>query len=124
MISRIVEIEQNRFRELGYETKVTPVSVDVRTSLETLNIGNSTYILAGIMLGENDVMSDRTTVCIASATESLMMTQQQIATLDKSMNKLFKEYITIRTTEDEEYSEDKAIIPYRLDFIKITPIIK
>jgi hypothetical protein len=33
-----------------------------------------------------------------------------------------KEYIIVRTTDENEYSGDTAISPFRLDFIKITPI--
>ena len=122
MTDKLIEIEQNRLRSIGYESVVTPFSVEIDESLVQLNIGNNTCILTGIRLSPDDVLSNKHEVVINSATESLQFSQQEIATLGTSIYKLMKEYIIVRTTDENEYSGDTAISPFRLDFIKITPI--
>jgi len=122
MLQNLIEIEQNRLKTLGYDSVVTPKAVFVDESLVMLNLKNDTYILTGIRISKDDVKNDEHEVCISSPTESLQITQQEIATLGTSILKTFKENIIIKTTDENEYLEDTKISPFRLDFVRITPI--
>jgi len=123
MLQKLIEIEQNRLKLLGYESIVTPVSVYVSDSLQLEIIGNDTYILSGIRISKDDILNDLHELTIVSPTESIQLSQQEIATLGTSIFKTFKEFIIIKTTDENEYSSDSKISPFRMDFIKISPIL-
>ena len=122
MLQRLIEIEQNRLKLLGYDSIVTPVSVFVSNSLQLEVIGNDTYILTGIRISKDDVLNDLHELTVVSPTESIQLSQQEIATLGTSILKIFKEYIIIKTTDENEFSSDNEITPFRMDFVKISPI--
>ncbi len=122
MLQKLVEIEQNRLKALGYESIVTPVSVFVSDSLQIETIGNNTYILTGIKISKDDMLNDMHELTIVSPTESIQLSQQEIATLGTSVFKTFKEFIIIKTTDENEFSIDGEITPFRIDFMKISPI--
>ena len=109
---------------LGYDSIVTPLSVYVSDSLQLEIIGNDTYILTGIRISKDDVLNDLHEVTVVSPTESIQLSQQEIATLGTSIFKTFKEFIIIKTTDEREFSSDGEITPFRMDFIKISPIFK
>jgi len=123
MLQKLVEIEQSRLKALGYDSIVTPVSVFVSDSLQIETIGNDTYILSGIRISKDDVLNDMHELTITSPTESIHLSQQEIATLGTSILKTFKEFIIIKTTDENEFSSDSEITPFRMDFVKISPII-
>ena len=123
MLQKLVEIEQSRLKALGYDSIVTPVSVFVSDSLQIETIGNDTYILSGIRISKDDVLNDMHELTIVSPTESIQLSQQEIATLGTSILKTFKEFIIIKTTDENEFSSDSEITPFRMDFVKISPII-
>jgi hypothetical protein len=123
MLQKLVEIEQNRLKALGYDSIVTPVSVYVSDSLQLQTIGNDTYILTGIRISKDDVLNDMHELTIVSPTESIQLSQQEIATLGTSILKTFKEFIIIKTTDENEFSADSEITPFRMDFVKISPIL-
>lgn len=122
MLQKIVEIEQNRLKTLGYESIVTPISVFVSDSLQIETIGNNTYILTGVKISKDDMLNDMHELTIVSPTESIQLSQQEIATLGTSLLKTFKEFIIIKTTDENEFSTDGSITPFRIDFMKISPI--
>ena len=123
MLDKLIEIEQNRLKMLGYESIVTPVSIYVSDSLQIKIIGNDTYILTGIRISKDDVLNDLHELTIVSPTESIQLSQQEIATLGTSILKTFKEFIIIKTTDENEYFTDNEITPFRMDFVKISPIL-
>ena len=123
MLQKLIEIEQNRLKSLGYESIVTPVSIYVSDSLQIEIIGNDTYILTGIRISKDDVLNDLHELTVVSPTESIQLSQQEIATLGTSIFKTFKEFIIIKTTDENEYSSDNEITVFRMDFIKISPIL-
>ena len=123
MLEKLVEIEQNRLKALGYNSIVTPVSVYVSDSLQLETIGNDTYILTGIRISKDDVLNDMHELTVVSPTESIQLSQQEIATLGTSIFKTFKEFIIIKTTDENEFSTDSEITPFRMDFVKISPIL-
>ena len=123
MLQKLVEIEQSRLKALSYDSIVTPVSVFVSDSLQIETIGNDTYILSGIRISKDDVLNDMHELTIVSPTESIQLSQQEIATLGTSILKTFKEFIIIKTTDENEYSADAEITPFRMDFVKISPIV-
>ena len=123
MLQKLVEIEQSRLKAFGYDSIVTPVSVFVSDSLQIETIGNDTYILSGIRISKDDVLNDMHELTITSPTESIQLSQQEIATLGTSILKTFKEFIIIKTTDENEFSSDSEITPFRMDFVKISPII-
>jgi hypothetical protein len=123
MLQKLVEIEQNRLKALGYDSIVTPVSVYVSDSLQLETIGNDTYILTGIRISTDDILNDMHELTIVSPTESIQLSQQEIATLGTSIFKTFKEFIIIKTTDENEFSSDDEITPFRMDFIKISPVL-
>lgn len=124
MLQKLIDIEQARLKTLGYESIVTPVHIDVLDSLQMHIIGNDSYILSGVRVGKDNIMQDMHEVVIVSPTESVHETQQELATFGTSMMKIFKNYIVIKTTDQNEFSGDMEITPFRLDFIKVSPIKK
>ena len=114
MISKIVELEQNRYKELGYKTVVVPTAIYVSSPTDIIHIGNDSYILTGIQISRDDMLANDSSVVISSPTEILHLTQMQISQLGTSLFTLFRENIVIKT-------KSKEFAPYRLDFIKITP---
>jgi hypothetical protein len=123
MLQKLVEIEQNRLKTLDYESIVTPVSVYVSDTLQIETIGNDTYILTGIRISNDDILNDLHELTVVSPTESIQLSQQEIATLGTSVLKTFKEFIIIKTTDENEFSTDSEITPFRMDFIKISPVL-
>lgn len=124
MLQRIIDIEQARLKNLGYDSIVTPVHIDVLDSLQMHVIGNDSYILSGVRVSKDNIMQEMHEVVIVSPTESVHETQQELATFGTSQMKIFKNYIVIKTADQNEFSDDVAITPFRLDFIKISPIKK
>jgi len=124
MLQKLIEIEQNRLKTLGYESIVTPVSVYVSDTLQLEIIGNDTYILTGIRISKDDILNDLHELTVVSPTESIQLSQQEIAALGTSIFKTFKEFIIIKTTDENEYSSDSKITVFRMDFIKVSPIFK
>lgn len=124
MLQKIIDIEQNRLKALGYDSIVTPVHIDVVDSLQMHIIGNDSYILSGVRVSKENLAQEMHEVVIVSPTESIHETQQELATFGTSMKKIFKNHIVIKTTDYREFSGDAPITPYRLDFIKISPIKK
>lgn len=122
--SRIVELEQKRFAALGYETVVTPISIRVSRTLQTVVCGNDTYILSGIRVSALDVVDDATTVTLSSPNASLQATQRTIATMANAINKLFRHHIIIKTNTADGWQGEADCEPYDLEFLKITPIKK
>src|SRR5574344_882275 len=74
MISRLVELEQQRYSTLGYETIVTPCSIAINKTLKIINASNDTYILTGIRTSNNDMLDDANEVCISSPTDCIQAT--------------------------------------------------
>lgn len=122
MIARLIEIEQARIAAAGYMSVVTPVTLTVGRSLQIVHIGNDTYILTGVRASDNDMMNDRNEVCISSPTEALQGTQRQLSTLGQSMWRLFRDYIIIKTTDENGWQGEKDTPTYRLDFVRISPV--
>ena len=123
MISRLTFLEQQRFTALGYETIVTPTSITVTRPVEVVQLMNDSYILTGIRASAPNLLEDLNEVCLVSPTDSLQATEQQIAMLGTSVGRMFRGYLLIKTTGAKAYSESDAIVSYRLDFIRITPIV-
>ncbi len=117
MISKIVELEQERYKRLGYDTIVVPISIYVSSPLEVVHISNDSYILTGIHITRDDMLSNGNSVVLSSPTEVLHLTQMQISQLGTSLFKLFKENLIIQTKSESDFGQ------YRLDFIKITPYL-
>lgn len=124
MIARLVELEQARYKALGYDTVVTPCSVSVGKTLKIINASNDTYILTGIRASNNDMLDDANEVCISSPTDCIQATQQQLATLGTSINRLLRNYIIVKTVSRDGYQPDSSTPLFRLDFIRISPIKK
>lgn len=122
--SRIVELEQKRFAALGFETVVTPISVRVSRTLQTIVCGNDTYVLSGIRVSDVDVVADATIVTLTAPNASLQATQRTIATMGNSANKLFRHHIIIKTNTADGWKQEADCEPYDLEFLKITPIKK
>ena len=122
MLQKLIEIEQSRLKALGYDSIVTPASIYVSETLQLHTLDNNTYILTGIRISKDDVLNDLHELTVVSPTESIQLSQQEIATLGTSIFKTFKEFIIIKTTDENEYSSDSEISPFRMDFIKISPI--
>jgi len=122
--SRIVELEQKRFAALGFETVVTPISVRVSRTLQTIVCGNDTYVLSGIRVSDVDVVADATIVTLTAPNASLQATQRTIATMGNSANKLFRHHIIIKTNTAAGWQQEADCEPYDLEFLKITPIKK
>ncbi|MCQ2607745.1 MAG: hypothetical protein MJ197_03560 [Bacteroidales bacterium] len=117
MISRIVQEEEERWHRMGFDTVATPMSITVSEALNVYQLGNESYILTGIRIGNNDLMSDDTELELISPTESVQCTQRELSQFGTSIIKLFKNYLIIKTRTKHD-----NIPSYRLDFIKITPI--
>lgn len=124
MISRLAYIEQLRFEKLGFKTVVTPTSVTVTSPLQIMQLMNDSYILTGIRASAPNLVEDLNEVCLISPTDSLLATEQEIATLGTTTNRMFRNYLIIKTTGAKAYSSEDSITPFRLDFIRVTPIIQ
>lgn len=122
--SRIVELEQKRFAALGFETVVTPISIRVSRTLQTVVCGNDSYVLSGIRVSNVDVVADATIVTLTAPNASLQATQRTIATMGNSANKLFRHHIIIKTNNAAGWQQEADCEPYDLEFLKITPIKK
>ena len=123
MISRLAYIEQQRFERMGLKTVVTPTSIVVTSPLQIMQLMNDSYILTGIRASAPNLVADLNEVCLISPTDSLQATELEIATLGTTTNRMFRNYLIIKTTGPNAYGEDDKITPYRLDFIRVTPII-
>lgn len=124
MISRLAYIEQQRFERMGFKTVVTPTSVTVTSPLQIMQLMNDSYILTGIRASAPNLLADINEVCLVSPTDSLQATEQEIATLGTTTNRMFRNYLIIKTTGAKAYSSEDRITPFRLDFIRVTPIIQ
>lgn len=124
MISRLAYIEQRRLEALGFTTVVTPASVTVTSPLQIMQLMNDSYILTGIRASAPNLLADLNEVCLVSPTDSLQASEQEIAALGTTVNRMFRNYLIIKTTGTAAYSSDDKITPFRLDFIRVTPIIK
>lgn len=124
MISRLAYIEQQRFERMGFKTVVTPTSVTVTSPLQIMQLMNDSYILTGIRASAPNLVEDLNEVCLISPTDSLLATEQDIATLGTTTNRMFRNYLIIKTTGAKAYSAEDKITPFRLDFIRVTPIIQ
>lgn len=124
MISRLAYIEQQRFERMGFKTVVTPTSVTVTSPLQIMQLMNDSYILTGIRASAPNLLADINEVCLVSPTDSLQATEQEIATLGTTTNRMFRNYLIIKTTGAKAYAVDDKITPFRLDFIRVTPIIQ
>lgn len=122
--SRIVELEQKRFAALGFETVVTPISIRVSRTLQTVVCGNDSYVLSGIRVSNVDVVADATIVTLTAPNASLQATQRTIATMANAINKLFRHHIIIKTNTADGWQGEADCEPYDLEFLKITPIKK
>lgn len=107
---------------MGLETVVTPLSVIVNRTLQEVVCGNDTYILTGIRVGNNDIVDDATSVTLVSPSASLQSTQRTLATMQNSLNQLFRHHIVIKTAGRDGWQEEKPCDQYALEFVKITPI--
>ena len=124
MISRLAYIEQQRFERMGFKTVVTPTSVVVTSPLQIMQLMNDSYILTGIRASAPNLLADINEVCLVSPTDSLQATELEIATLGTTTNRMFRNYLIIKTTGAKAYSSEDRITPFRLDFIRVTPIIQ
>lgn len=122
MISRLVELEQQRLSKIGYDSIVTPLSMTIGSSISNICLGNDTYILTGIRMSDADVADDRHTVIIASATHGLTATQRDISLMGQAIFRIMRSYLIIRTFGNDKWTDASQVPPYTLDFIKITPI--
>lgn len=120
MIDRLVQLEEERWHALGYDTVVTPISMEINKAETIMQLGNETVILTGIRIGSYDVVADTDSkILLVSPTECFVGTQRELSQLGTSVFKLFKDslIIKVRTQRDE-------IPTFRLDFIKVTPYIR
>ena len=124
MISRLIELEQQRLTAMGYDTVVSPVSVNVSSARKIVNLGNDTYILTGIRMSRAAAVSDDYNVSLSSPTEGIQGTEQQIAQMGQAVYKLFRGHIIIKTTKGDDFDASASIPQYTLDFMKVTPKIK
>ena len=124
IISRLAYIEQQRFEHMGFKTVVTPTSVVVTSPLQIMQLMNDSHILTGIRASAPNLVEDLNEVCLISPTDSLLATEQEIATLGTTTNRMFRNYLIIKTTGAKAYAADDKITPFRLDFIRVTPIIQ
>lgn len=120
MIDRLVQLEEERWNALGYDTVVTPVSMEINTAEKIMQLGNETVILTGIRMSSYDVVADtETKLILVSPTESFVGTQRELSQLGTSIFKLFKDSLIIKVRTQRD-----TIPTFRLDFIKVTPYIR
>ncbi len=129
MISRIIGLEQNRLKQMGYDSIITPISLTVSKNIINLPLGNDAYILTGIRISDNDVVADTHRICIASATDGLTATQREISVMGQATYKTMRRFLIIKTqnqntSDTSAFSTEQDVPTYTLDFIKITPTKK
>lgn len=123
MRNRLIQLEQERLKSMGYDSIVTTVALNVDKTLVNHNLGNDTYILTGIRLSPADIYADVHNVCISSATDGIEATQQELASMGDAIYRTFRNHIIVKTNDNSDW-EVTDIPRFALDFIKITPIKK
>lgn len=127
MINRIVGLEQNRLKQLGYDSVVTPISLTISKNIVNLPLGNDTYVLTGIRISDNDVIADTHRICIASATDGLTATEREISVMGQAVYKTLRRFLIVKTQNTSDTSAfvtEQDVPTFTLDFIKVTPIKK
>lgn len=125
ILDRIIAEEQERYDALGLETIVTPVHLTISDPLVINHLSNDTYVLTGVRLSADELLYENTIVQISSATDLIECTMRELSMLGTSANRLFRGNMIVKTFADGKGFDRLADIqPYRLDFIRISPIIK
>lgn len=122
MIDSIVNRECQRFKDMGYQTTITPISIIINSNVVSYVLGNDTYILAGIRISDYDTSAEQHIVSLSSPTDTLRASQRELATMGHAINKIFRESLTVQTyIQGVEWIDKNKVPPFRLEFIKISP---
>lgn len=123
MISRLTGLEQERLKQFGYSSVVTPISITIDKALVNINLGNDDYILTGVRPSDTDIAADTHIVSLTSATDGLTCKQREFGLLGQAIHKTFRSFLIIKTTNaDKAFSANDNVPTYTLDFIKVTPL--
>ena len=122
MIERLIELEQARLAQYGYDTTVYPSELTVSTPRLVVHLGSETWILTGIRASDADLMGADHKVSICSPTNSLQATERTLSQMGQAVHRLFRHHIIIHTTEAQKCFTDTATIPeFTLSFVRIVP---
>lgn len=121
IIDKIVDQEQNRLKKMGYDCLVMPVTLTITSRKSMFNIGNDIYIFNGLIMNPEHIFESDETVSIFSATDCIETCSFKDLN-ENSTPKLFLNYVMVRSYNSKIWEDDKEIKPYRIRFIKITPI--
>ncbi len=125
MISRIVGTLQLRFQSEGYNSIITPITVEVSSPQVVRVLSNDIYVLTGILVSDADAVGEATRISLVSPTSAIEGSARDISLLGSSANQIFKNNLIIKTTDAEgNYDEDATIMPYKLYFMKVSPYKK
>lgn len=123
MINRRIQLEEERLHSLGFDTIVSTESFTIGNSTTMFDLGNDTFILTGIRMSKDDIMGNASKIQLISPTDAIEGSANELSQLGTSILKLFRKHLIVKTTINGA-RDVGAISPYRLDFIKITPIKK
>jgi hypothetical protein len=123
MLQKIIDLEQKRLKDLGFDSIVSTETLVVNESLVLKNIGNDTCIMTGIRISNVDMLNNQHNVMLVSSTDSVQLNQQDFAALGTSIFKVLKDFIIVRTTDENEFTADVPIPEFWIEFVKITPLV-
>lgn len=122
MVDDIVKIERERLADLGFGSIVTPVTITIDKPIKILHLANESYVLSGIRVSNNNLVDDANMVQISSPSDEVEMSMREMSTMGEAINRLFKNYIIIKTLTNNGFEKDANIVPYRLEFVRISPV--
>jgi hypothetical protein len=122
MLKKIIDTEQQRLKALGYDSVITPISIEVTTNLHVENIGNDVYVLDSLILNEDGLINEEEVISILSPIDCFKTQQvKYLKSLGNTIHKTFRNWIICKL--GVSLTDDLQTEPYRLNFIKISPII-
>lgn len=124
IIEKIVEQEQLRLKKMGYDCLVMPITLTIRSRKSMFNIGNDIYIFKGLLMNPEHVFDSNETISIYSSTDCIETCSfRELNEVDGIFPKIMMNYVMVRSFNQNEWEDDKSIKPYRISFLKITPLL-
>lgn len=120
MIKSLVEQNKQELEKQGFCVLIQPISINVTGREQVFLLGDDRYILTGCIPSSNNILQDAESVMLVSPNAAIVFNQGKADLLGTSVLQTFVESIIVTTTNN--FDKESKLMPYTLNFIKITPL--
>lgn len=120
MIRKLIEIEERKYHEKGYDTVVSLEEETVYDCIHLMSLGNDTIIITGVLFDSDAVCGGANPkISIVSPSDTICASVSSVVSLGENIYKVMRDYMIIKRYMGGNL--DDSQLPLSLRFVRISP---